>query len=164
MSLRRTFRVELVALVVLLREPWIWLLVALTLLGGAAAYRVAFPFRLDIGAGPGSRLYDTPYLRGGFNTDPEPDPSTDPPGAFRWAFDDARLVFPGLGAGNSALTLRVATAQPGSTAVSSRWWLDGTALNVVPILARTAHVPCAVAVQWSRPRTANHNADVSCAG
>lgn len=136
MSLWRTLRVELIAIVTLLREPWLWLLVALTLAGGAAAYRVPYSFRLDIGSGPGSRLYDIPYLLNGFNVDPETDPATDPPGKFRWVFDDARLAFPGLGPGNYAATLRVATAHPGpASPAPSRWSLDGTPLNVVPIFA-----------------------------
>ena len=42
----------------------------------------------------------------------------------------------------AAVTLRVATTQPGPAAVPSRWLLDGTPLNVVPILPtpRAYHV------------------------
>lgn len=135
MSLRRTFRVELVAIVTLLREPWLWLLVVLMLAGAAGAYRVPYFFRLDIGGGLASPVYDRPYLLGGFNIDPETDSATRPPGAFRWAFDDARLAFPGLGPGIYAVTLRVATAHPAPAAPApSRWLLDGTPLIVVPVL------------------------------
>lgn len=143
MSLRRTARIELVAIITLLREPWLWLLVALMLAGGAGAYRVPYSVRLDIGGGPAGPLYDTPYLLGGFNSDPEGDSATDPPGKFRWVFDDARIAFPGLGRGVYAATLRVVTAHPGpASPAPSQWLLDGTPLNVVPILpaSRSYHL------------------------
>ena len=133
MTRPRAFRAKPAAIFRSLRDPWLWLLVAAMVAGGIAAYRVPYSFTLDIGGGPGSRVYDEPYLLSGFNDDPEPDPGTEPPGAFRWAFEEARLVFPGLGRGVYAATLRVATARPGTAPTPSHWRSNGAPLSTIPI-------------------------------
>ncbi|MDQ5850940.1 MAG: hypothetical protein M3380_02495, partial [Chloroflexota bacterium] len=132
MKLWLPIRAELVCLQSALRAP---LLVLLLALGGVgvAAYRVPFSYTLDIGGTPGGRIYDRPFLHAGFNyVGGEPE-SDSPARAFRWAFEDARLVFPGVGRAVRMARLRVAAAHPGPDPVPSGWQIGPTPLAVVPL-------------------------------
>jgi hypothetical protein len=118
-----------------LREPALWLLLALTLAAGTTAYLVPIAYTLDIGGSPGSAVDDAPYLIKGFNVhQPEYDAVHAPTKAFRWVFENARLVFPGVGRTSYTGSMKVAAGQSAPGAIPSSWSLGPTPLTTVPIV------------------------------
>lgn len=138
MKLVAWVRAELGVLLRSLARPVIWMLLALMLLLAVAAYRVPLRYRLDVGGLPDVLRYDRPYLVAGFNRDTETIGGQPPISAFKWAFEDARLVFPGVGQGVYAAELDVATGQPAPSTPSA--WSLGTAPLVTLALAPTPRV------------------------
>ncbi len=131
-----------------LAEPWLWLAAAAMLLCGTLAYLVPYDLRLDIGGSPkdcnGAAVFDVPYIVG-FNPEPEfagpADDCTDRTIAYRWAFEDATVEFPGIGRVAYDVVLRLTSGQPTGQAVPSTWIANGAAL-VVPVRpeARAYHL------------------------
>lgn len=127
-----------------LREPWLWLLVAAMVALGALAYRVPFAYTLDIGGSPpvvancaAANVYDQPYIEG-FNL---PDSEYDVPRdacqsatvAYRWAFEDVRIRFPGVGDGSLIADLSIVGLPPTTTTLTSTWSLNDTSLVTLPL-------------------------------
>lgn len=140
MSLAAYVRAEMRFLGRVLREPWPWLLLALFLGTATLAYRMPVAYSLHIGKLPGELAYDRPY-HAGFNDETEYDASDRPSRAFRWAFADARLRFPGAGRTSFSSRLRVVAGQPRGVVLSG-WWLGGAPLIAVPLApeARSYHL------------------------
>lgn len=137
-------RAELRMLGAWLREPWLWLLIA-TMVGlGGLAYRAPFAYRLDIGGSPpvasncvADDVFDRPYIEG-FN---RPDSEYDVPRsecqsatvAYRWAFEDARVHFPGIGRAPLRAELSVVALPPAAEPMTSTVALGDTPLLTLPL-------------------------------
>lgn len=129
-----------------LRSPWPWLLVATMLIGGMLVYRAPFRVALDIGGSPGrdcftTGQFDRPYI-GGFNTGGANDGAefelagdrcANAKIAYRWAFEDARIVFPAVGRAPFAVTLQTARGRPDDQPVASAMEINNAPLLALPL-------------------------------
>lgn len=137
-------RAELRTLGAWLREPWLWLLIAAMVILGGLAYRAPFVYRLDIGGSPpvasncvADDVFDRPYIAG-FN---RPDSEYDVPRAecqsatvaYRWAFEDARVHFPGVGRAPLRADLSVVALPPAAEPMTSTVALGDTPLLTLPL-------------------------------
>ena len=129
--------------VLMLLRSRAWLLALLMVAAGALAYRVPYRAALKVGGYPPTTaecytvgLFDWPYLLG-FNADPEfytpPQGCAGATAAYRWMFDDAAIVVPGVGRAPRAFRLGVLQGQPERPVVLSDWSSNGIALLTVPI-------------------------------
>lgn len=145
MSALTTFvRAELRTLGRWLREPWLWLLIAAMVVLGGLAYRAPFAYRLDIGGSPpvasncvADDVFDRPYIAG-FN---QPDSEYDVPRAecqsatvaYRWAFENARVHFPGVGHAPLRADLSLVALPPAAAPMTSTVSLGDTPLLTLPL-------------------------------